>query len=193
MFSGQSTHFFAEQEIIFFVPHQILASPWRLVWKYVRHQKQYKGLLLFRTTLGYRLSWQNSPILSSVHLDEHLIKLVNFVMKAYTPMWFEIKANLYIASGAWRIFKLISMVKQESDEVQKILFPVLQRNEYFALKTFLLPCLQIKMLKSKSWHGGELRKVVRKSRPKMYENSRFQSLFSSAKTTTTICPGNRLM
>ena len=70
--------------------------------------------------------------ISTVHPDEHLMKLVNFVMKTYTPMWFEIKANPYVTSGARHIFKAISLVKQQPDDVQKVVIPVLQRNAYFA-------------------------------------------------------------
>ena len=47
------------------------------------------------------------------------------------PMWFEIKANLYVASGSRRIFKTISLVKQQSEEVQKVVFPILQINANF--------------------------------------------------------------
>ena len=69
---------------------------------------------------------------STVHPEKHLITLVNFVMKVYVPMWFEIKANPYVASGARHISNAISLVKQQSEEVQKIVVPVLQRNAYFA-------------------------------------------------------------
>ena len=100
--------------------------------------------------------------ISTAHLDEHLMKLAKFVMKTYNPMWFEIKVNPYVTSGARYNFKAVSMVKQQSDGVKKLVFPVLQRNTYLTLKIFLLLCLQIKILKSKNWHAGELRKVVQK-------------------------------
>ena len=47
-------------------------------------------------------------------------------------MWFEIKANPYVASGVKHIFIAISLVKQQSEEVQKNVVPVVQRNAYFA-------------------------------------------------------------
>ena len=48
-------------------------------------------------------------------------------MKVYVPMWLEIKANFYAASGARHIFKAISFVKQQYEEVQKIVVSVLQK------------------------------------------------------------------
>ena len=53
-------------------------------------------------------------------------------MKAYNSIRFEIKANPYVTSGARHNFKTISLVKKQSDEVQKVVFPVLQRNAYFS-------------------------------------------------------------
>ena len=115
-------------------------------------------------------------------------------MKAYTIIWFEIKASPYVTSGARHIFKAIFLVKQQSNEVQKVVFPVLQKMcNLLNLNILLLPCLQMKALTSGNWRGGESRKVVPKSRPKNYENSRLQSSILSAKTTTSFHSGNGLM
>ena len=73
-----------------------------------------------------------TSLVSTVHPEKHLITLVNFVMKVYVPMWFEIKANPYVASGARHISKAISLVRQETEEIEKIVVPVLQRNAYLA-------------------------------------------------------------
>ena len=75
---------------------------------------------------------------SNVHQENNLITLVNFVMRVYVPMWFEIKANPYVASGARHIFKAISLVKQQPVDVQKIVVPVMQRNAYFAHHEIIL-------------------------------------------------------
>ena len=53
-------------------------------------------------------------------------------MKAYTKMWYKMKANSFVTSGVRHSFNAISLVKQQSDELQKVVFPVLQRNAYFA-------------------------------------------------------------
>ena len=53
-------------------------------------------------------------------------------MKAYTSIRFEIKPNPYVTSDARQNFKAISLVKKQSDEVQKVGFPVLLRNAYFS-------------------------------------------------------------
>ena len=99
--------------------------------------------------------------ISTAYHDEHWIKLVNFVVKAFTPMWFEIKANHYFTSRTRHIFKAVSLMKQESGEVQKVVFPVLQRSAYFAQPEKIL----IAMLEDENANNRELaRRRIKKSR-----------------------------
>ena len=87
--------------------------------------------------------------------EKHLITLVNFVMKVYVPMWFEIKANPYVASGARNILKAISLVKQQSYRRYKT-FSFQFCNEmhtFLIMKMFSLPCSQMKIQASENWLG----------------------------------------
>ena len=64
--------------------------------------------------------------------SKNLKTLVKFVMTVYIPMWFQIKANPFVHSGAHHLFQSVKLMLQQSSEVQEIVFPVLQRNGYFA-------------------------------------------------------------
>ena len=64
--------------------------------------------------------------------SQNLITLVEFVMMAYIPMWFEIKGNPYVQMGALHLYKTAKLMKEQSIEVQEVVFPVLKRNAYFA-------------------------------------------------------------
>ena len=86
-------------------------------------------------------------------------------------MWFEIKAKPYVASGARHIFKAISLVKQLSEEVQKVVVPVLQRNAYFAHHENVLFAMladenptirELAWRRIKQSHSNESSKKVRK-------------------------------
>jgi hypothetical protein len=68
---------------------------------------------------------------SSNEPSQSLITLVEFVMLVYIPMWFKIKANPYVQSGAMHLYQTAKLMKEQSIAVQKIVFPVLQRNAYF--------------------------------------------------------------
>lgn len=63
---------------------------------------------------------------------ENLMLIVSFIMKVYAPMWFNIKRYWQVKHGPQHIFNMINLFKQQDLRVQKIVFPVLQRNAFFA-------------------------------------------------------------
>ena len=74
--------------------------------------------------------------------SEHLVSIVNFIMKCYAPSWFTIKCNPYILDGSKNLFSLIHHCKSVSPETQEIVLPVIQNNAYFAhSECVLLPML----------------------------------------------------
>ena len=130
---------------------------------------------------------------STNHPEEKLMTLVNFVMKVYVPMWFEIKAMPYADSGARYIFK--ALVKQQSKEVKEIVLPVMQRNAYFAHhENILLAMLadENETIRKLAWR--RLKKCRQKKNPqKKYDNSGFQSLILTARITMILYHGNQLL
>jgi hypothetical protein len=56
-------------------------------------------------------------------------------------MWFTIKTNPYAQSGAKLIFQTAKLMKEQSNRVQTIVFPFLQRNAYFAHPENILICM----------------------------------------------------
>ena len=72
-------------------------------------------------------SQQQTIYVSTQNPSENLLTLIHFVMKVYTPMWFAIICSPNIENGSCHLFKT-----ETSDEVQKIVLPVVQRNSYFA-------------------------------------------------------------
>lgn len=68
---------------------------------------------------------------STENPSQNLILLVNFVMGVYASMWFKIKTEPYVQSGAKHVFNTITLIKNQSDHVQKIVLPVVMRNAYF--------------------------------------------------------------
>lgn len=72
---------------------------------------------------------------------ENLKTLVKFVMTVYIPMWFQIKTNPYVHSGAIHLFQTAKLMEKQVVPVQKIVLPVLQRNAYFAHPENILLCM----------------------------------------------------
>ena len=57
--------------------------------------------------------------------------IIQFIMSVYVPMWFTIKTNATIEHGAKNLFNTVERTRHLSEECQKIIFPVIQRNGYF--------------------------------------------------------------
>ena len=63
--------------------------------------------------------------------NKKLKTLVEFIMKVYVPVWFTIKCNPFCYDGAKNLWKCISLSRQCTTDVQRIIDPVIQRNGYF--------------------------------------------------------------
>ena len=64
--------------------------------------------------------------------DDSLIQIVRYIVQVYAPMWFEIRSQNNFVNGPKLIFRKIELVKTQSEIVQNIVKPVIQRNSYFA-------------------------------------------------------------
>lgn len=58
--------------------------------------------------------------------------LVNYIMKTYAPVWFDIKRYQSVKYGPKHIFKVIQTTRQFPDDIKKIIDPVIQRNAFFS-------------------------------------------------------------
>ena len=63
---------------------------------------------------------------------DNLRSLAKFVMEVYAPMWFLIKSNPYVEFGPRHICTALSLIRKQPEEIARVVFPVLQRNSYFA-------------------------------------------------------------
>ncbi|CAH0391283.1 unnamed protein product [Bemisia tabaci] len=71
--------------------------------------------------------------------SQNLIKIVEFIMKVYAPMWFLIKTKPSCTNGAPHLFKYITLIRDLSAELQEIVKPVIQRLlEVSVVNSFLL-------------------------------------------------------
>lgn len=64
--------------------------------------------------------------------SEKLITLATFVVKVYAPSWFLIKNKPSCKDGSRHLFYIISASRYLSEDLKKIIDPVIQRNSYFA-------------------------------------------------------------
>ena len=53
-------------------------------------------------------------------------------MIVYVPMWFSIKHSSSYANGPKHVFKTIELARTLGKEVSDVVFPVIQRNAFFA-------------------------------------------------------------
>ena len=53
-------------------------------------------------------------------------------MTVYVPMWFLVKQNSSYDNGPKHVFKSIELTRRLGEEVTKVVYPVIQRNAYFA-------------------------------------------------------------
>ena len=73
--------------------------------------------------------------------SEILKKIVEYIMKVYAPIWFEIKANSSSQNGALHLFNTIQRTQTLSSDIQDIVPPIIQRNAYYAHPEKLLICM----------------------------------------------------
>jgi len=58
--------------------------------------------------------------------------LVNYIVKVYAPIWFEIKSKPSCIGGSRHLFHMIHYSRYLSAELKRIVDPVIQRNSCFA-------------------------------------------------------------
>ena len=69
---------------------------------------------------------------SSENPSKNLITIVHYVMTVYVPMWFLVKQNSSYDIGLKHVFISIELTRRLGEEVTKVVYPVIQRNAYFA-------------------------------------------------------------
>lgn len=90
--------------------------------------------------------------------DEHKI-LVNFILKAYMPVWFMIKKSKYLTDGPSHVFEVIQSTRFLPDNLLQVIDPVIERNAFFAHPENLL----LRMIVDKRQHIRELgfRRIIK--------------------------------
>ncbi|GBM37687.1 hypothetical protein AVEN_9971-1 [Araneus ventricosus] len=63
--------------------------------------------------------------------DERKI-LISFILKSYMPVWFHIKKSKYFTNGPEHVFEVIESSRFLSENLLKVIDPVIQRNAFFA-------------------------------------------------------------
>jgi hypothetical protein len=64
--------------------------------------------------------------------SKDLVTLTSFIMTVYAPMWFSIKRNPYVQDGPKHLFKTMQLIKTQDQNIKNVVYPVVQRNAYFA-------------------------------------------------------------
>ncbi|GBP67308.1 hypothetical protein EVAR_97926_1 [Eumeta japonica] len=62
----------------------------------------------------------------------NLIILAQYIVKVYTPVWFQIKTHSSCKDGSRHLWKLIESSRFLSSALKAVIDPVIQRNAYFA-------------------------------------------------------------
>lgn len=81
-----------------------------------------------------------------------LTNLVDFVLNVYAPMWFKIKSHPSCKDGARHLWQTIKLSRYLSDDLKKVIDPVISRNAYFAHPENLI----LAMLTDERQHVREL-------------------------------------
>lgn len=64
--------------------------------------------------------------------SESMKTIVQYVMKVYAPMWFTIKTHSGCEHGSQNVFKTIELSRSLKADIREIVYPVIQRNAFFA-------------------------------------------------------------
>jgi len=92
---------------------------------------------------------------------KNLLILAEFVVKVYAPMWFIIKSGHSCTEGARHIWKMAHLSRYLSDDLKAVVYPVIQRNGFFAHPENML----LAMLADEREHIRELAvRRIRKAR-----------------------------
>ena len=78
------------------------------------------------------LTTANHKYVATEFPSEIMKVIVNYIMKVYAPMWFMIKNDSSSKYGAIHLFKTIELSRSMSADVRDIVFPVIQRNAFYA-------------------------------------------------------------
>ena len=70
--------------------------------------------------------------MSSREPSINLTRIVNYVLNIYAPMWFRVKSNPYCTDGSHNLFYYITLTRFLSPTDKQIIYPVIQRNGFFA-------------------------------------------------------------
>ncbi len=70
--------------------------------------------------------------------SDELKVLVNFIMKSYMPVWFEIKVSKTFTDGPIHLYRSIETSRYLSDNLKQVVDPVIERNAFFAHNENLL-------------------------------------------------------
>lgn len=90
--------------------------------------------------------------ISSESPCENLKDLTHYIIKVYSPLWFEIKCNSSCQNGARHVFQTIKLSRYLRPDLKSIIDPVIQRNAFFAHPENIL----ISMLNDTRLHIREL-------------------------------------
>lgn len=64
--------------------------------------------------------------------QEKLVEIVQFIMRSYMPVWFDIKVSKHFTDGPKHVFKANQTTRYLSEDLTKIINTVIERNAYFA-------------------------------------------------------------
>lgn len=111
--------------------------------------------------------------------SRNLITLASFIIQVYGPMWFSIKSEDSIAMGPKHLFKYIQLIREHTEKtIQDIVFPVIERNSYFAHPENVLLAMLVD-------ENGTIRKqavtTILKTRALPDENNNTNRIFNKPK------------
>ena len=73
--------------------------------------------------------------------DTQLIRLVTFVQQVYVVMWFDIKSNPKFTMGAIHLHRMMELIMEQPEDVNKICAKVVQNNAYISHQKNVLPAM----------------------------------------------------
>jgi len=73
--------------------------------------------------------------ISKQNPEKHLVTLVNYIVKVYAPIWFEIKSKPSCTDGSHHLFRMIHYSRYLSTELKRIVDPVIGPTKKFIFCT----------------------------------------------------------
>ncbi len=110
---------------------------------------------------------------STINPSKNLKDLVMYIMKVYTPMWFQIKCEPSCKNGSIHLWNTIRKSRYLSDALKAVVNPVIQRNAFFGHPENIL----LAMISDMRKHIRELgvRRILR-ARSESYGIRRFTTV-----------------